>query len=81
MLDLRLGEFYLEEQNLKKLVADIKNNPGSCDEVWLNSYYGFPPLEKHSAMAEKMKVAKAYFEDNGIDVSVQISNTLRNACI
>ena len=74
MLDLRLSEFQIK--NADKLIEKIKKYPGSGDEVWLNSLYGYPPLEKHRKFAAEMSEAAEKFRKNGIAVSLQISNTL-----
>lgn len=74
MLDLRLSEFQIK--NADKLIERIKKYPGSGDEVWLNSLYGYPPLEKHRNFSAEMSKAAENFRKNGIAVSLQISNTL-----
>ena len=76
MLDLRLSKYFLEKENAKKLIEDIKANPGCCDGVWLNSLYGFPKYETVREAVENMKEVKRLFADAGIKVSLQISNTL-----
>ncbi len=74
MLDLRLGNYQID--NAEKLIEKVKKNPGSCDEVWLNSQAGYPKMEVHKEFAEKMKKTAELFSKNGIKVSIQISNTL-----
>ena len=54
----------------------IKENPGSCDDVWIATMYGYPPQEVHREYADFYKKAAEKFRANGIGVSMQISNTL-----
>ncbi len=54
----------------------IVKNPGSCDNVWLPTLYGYPKLEKHRKMADHWKDAAEKFRKNGISVSLQLSNSL-----
>ncbi len=74
----RLGSF--ENVRNDKYIDDyidiIKSNPGSCDEVWLGTPYGFPTLEVHREYAEFLKKAAEKFRANGIAVSMQISNII-----
>ena len=54
----------------------ILKNPGSCDNVWFPTLYGFPPLEKHRETAEAWKISAEKFRKNGISVSLQLSNSI-----
>lgn len=54
----------------------IDENPNCCQEVWLCSSYGFPPIEKHHAFALGMKAHVEEFKKRGIKVALQISNTM-----
>lgn len=58
------------------LIEKIKENPGSCTEVWLSSDYGFPPIETHKKAAEKLAEVAEKFRNIGVRVSLQISNTM-----
>lgn len=58
------------------LIEKIKENPGSCTEVWLSSDYGFPPIETHKKAAEKLAEVAEKFRKIGVRVSLQISNTM-----
>ena len=71
----RLGNNISDEyiDNYIKLILD---NPGSCDNVWIPTSYGFPPLEKHKKFAEFWTKSAEKFRKNGIGVSMQISNTI-----
>ncbi|MEG1879931.1 MAG: hypothetical protein RR145_01285, partial [Oscillospiraceae bacterium] len=64
------------EKVIEEFIEQLKLNPGSCDEVWLASDYGFPPLEKHEESARLMKKATELLRNIGVRVSLQISNTL-----
>ena len=53
MLTQRLGsETQKDPAFLAELIAAIQAHPGSCDEVWLATDYGFPSMETHRASAE-----------------------------
>ena len=54
----------------------ILKYPGSCDNVWFPTLYGFPPLEKHRKTAEAWKAGAELFRKNGISVSLQLSNSI-----
>ena len=46
MLTQRLGSSTQKDDAfIDSLLTAIEEHPGSCDEVWLASDYGFPPLE------------------------------------
>ena len=47
MIAIRLGTHHKEEEQAKALIALLRRYPGACDEVWLCSEYGFPPMEVH----------------------------------
>ena len=77
MLTQRLGSSTQKDDAfIDSLLAAIEEHPGSCDEVWLASDYGFPPLEVHRASAERLGEIAAKFRERGIRVSLQISNTI-----
>ena len=54
----------------------IKEHPGACDNVWLSTSYGFPPLAEHRRIADFWKDAAAKFRAAGVTFSLQISNTI-----
>jgi len=74
----RLGSFenVRNDSYIDDYIDIIKSNPGSCDEVWLGTPYGFPTLDEHKEYAEFLKKAAEKFRANGIDVSMQISNII-----
>lgn len=76
MLDLRLGKIYSDPDKAKELIKNIRENAGSCDEVWLATLYGFPKLMEHREHAQRLMTIRDCFLNNGIDVSLQYSNTL-----
>lgn len=77
MLTQRLGS---ESQKnpifIDSLIAQIKAHPGSCDEVWLASSYGFPKQEDHKKLAAQLMETAERFRSAGVRVSLQISNTI-----
>ncbi|MDR0426270.1 MAG: hypothetical protein LBH24_03770 [Clostridiales bacterium] len=76
MITLRLGMHHKSAEESKKLLDQIGRYPNSCDEVWVSSLYGFPPLEKHADMAAALAETAKLFREKGIKVSLQISNTI-----
>ena len=77
MLTQRLADPYqISDDYVDNLLSMIKDNPGSCDEVWFASLYGYPKQDKHMEMAEKIVKQADKFRKAGIRVSMQISNTI-----
>ena len=73
----RLGsETQLKDDFIDALIEKIKENPGSCTDVWLASKYGFPSIEEHKKTAEKLSKVAEKFRKIGVGVSLQISNTI-----
>ena len=63
-------------QYIASVLDVILKYPGSCDNVWFPTLYGFPPIEKHKETAEAWKVGAEIFRKNGISVSLQLSNSI-----
>ncbi len=61
---------------VEEFLKYIDENPNCCQEVWMCSSYGFPPIEKHRAFACGMKPHVEEFKKRGIKVALQISNTM-----
>ncbi len=77
MLTQRLGsDTQKDPRFLEEFIKIIKENPNSCDEVWLSSDYGFPKIETHIKSAETLTLAAAKLKEAGLRVSLQISNTI-----
>ncbi len=77
MLTQRLGsDTQKDPWFLDEFIGIVKNNPGSCDEVWLSTDYGFPKLETHIKAAEILTEAAERLRNAGLRVSLQISNTI-----
>ena len=81
MFTQRLKLFLPEEhdENIKyidEFIAAVKSNPGSVDEVWLTTSYGYPKLERHKEIADYQKIVADRFREGGIRVSMQIANTI-----
>lgn len=77
MLTQRLGS--ATQKNpvfIDSLIKEITAHPGSCDEVWFATDYGFPPLEKHQVSAEALTESAEKFRKAGIRVSLQLSNSI-----
>lgn len=77
MLTQRLGSTtQMDDKFISEFIRIVKEHPGSCDEVWLATKYGFPKPEVHREMAEKLAVTAKRLRDEGLRVSLQISNTI-----
>lgn len=75
MLTQRLGSRQNDEY-MESVLQIIKDHPGSCDEVWFATEYGFPPLERHAEAVENIIRSADKFRKAGIRVSLQLSNTI-----
>ncbi len=77
MLTQRLGDrLQTDDRFIEAFLKTVREHPGSCDEVWFASDYGFPPLERHRESAGKIREAAEKFRAAGLRVSLQISNTI-----
>lgn len=77
MLTQRLGSGTQKNESfITAFIAAVRSNPGSCDEVWLASDYGFPKPEKHRESAARLASVAARLRAAGLRVSLQISNTV-----
>lgn len=77
MLTQRLGsDTQKDPAFIDALIEKIKENPGSVDEVWLATSYGFPPLSVHKQSAETLVGVAEKFRALGIRVSLQLSNSI-----
>lgn len=64
------------DRYLAELIDVIHAHPGSCDEVWLATAYGYPSLARHREIAAYQATLADRLRDAGIRVSMQIANTL-----
>ena len=62
--------------DLKELLNALKKNKGACDEVWLCTEIGFPPLLEHAHSAKLMATVAEKIRALGIEPGLQIANTL-----
>ncbi len=77
MLTQRLGsDTQKDPRFLDEFIKIVQENPGSCDEVWLSSDYGFPKIETHIKAAETLAQAASKLRAAGLRISLQISNTI-----
>lgn len=77
MLTQRLGKPYqTDEKFIGRFLSMVRDNPGSCDEVWFASLYGYPAIETHRKYAEEILPYAKRIRQAGIRVSLQISNTI-----
>ena len=71
----RLGCNYSDEY-IDAYLEEILAHPGSCDNVWIPTPYGFPTMEVHKENVKKWASVAEKFRANGISVSLQVSNTI-----
>lgn len=81
MFTQRLNVFFPEnaEENdkyIEQFLSIVKANPGSCDDVWMTTAYGYPTLARHKEIADYQKTIADKLRANGIRVSMQIANTM-----
>lgn len=77
MLTQRLGSATQKNPKfIDNLIKEITSHPGSCDEVWFATDYGFPPLSVHEKSAEVLKASADKFRKAGVRVSLQLSNSI-----
>lgn len=74
ILSQRFSSFDIDHH--KKILAEFKKHPNSCNDVWLSTLYGYAPKENHKEVADKLLTIAKMYRENGISVSLQISNTL-----
>lgn len=75
LLIQRLGS-NASDNYVNNFLEHIAKFPGSCDEVWIPTPWGFPPLEIHRQKADFWKKAAERFRKIGVKVSVQVSNSI-----
>ena len=77
MLTQRLGSNTQKDPAyVDSFIAAVTAHPGSCDEVWLATDYGFPKLETHRHAAEILAMQAEKLRAAGIRVSLQLSNSI-----
>ncbi len=77
MLTQRLGSRTQKDPAfIDSLIAEITAHPGCCDEVWLATNYGFPPMNVHRQAAEILGEVAEKFRKIGVRVSLQLSNSI-----
>ncbi len=74
MLTQRLGE--ISDEYIDNVLSMIRDYPGSCDEVWFSSLYGYPEINTHKEHAKKIIPQADKFRKAKVRVSLQISNTI-----
>lgn len=75
-VSLRLREQHKDQARMAALLASLAQWDGACDELWFSSDYGFPELEVHQRHAEQMGEAAALARAQGLEASLQLSNTI-----
>jgi len=73
---IRLGSSHNIDFERDKIVDFLIKNKDICGEVWLTTESGHPKMEMHQKAVENMKKAARVLRENGITVSVQLSNTI-----
>ncbi len=77
MIIQRLGSSaQFDKAYIDALIEFKKRYPNGCNEVWLATSYGFPPIEKHRSNAAALAAVAKRLRKAGITVSVQLSNSI-----
>ncbi len=71
----RLG-MNMTDSDIDKVLELYTSHPGSCDEIWIPTKYGYPNNQLHKEYAEYWVEKAKKFREKGIGVSMQVSNTL-----
>ncbi len=72
----RLSSDFFHSEVLDSLLAVRARHEGCFDGVWLNTLYGYPPMEAHKKAAEQCALSSEKLRAAGVSVSMQISNTI-----
>jgi hypothetical protein len=67
---------HLFQTDLDELIESLRKTPGSCDEVWFCTAWGFPSLDTHRVHADRIVTASQRLRELGISAGLQIANTL-----
>ena len=54
----------------------IEKYPDACDDVWMCTKYGYPPMDQHKEYAERLVVEAERIRKAHVKVSMQLSNTI-----
>ncbi len=77
MLIQRLGaKSQRDPVYIDSLITQIKKHPGSVDEVWIPTYYGYPSIASHRENGAYLTEVAEKFRAAGVRVSLQLSNSL-----
>ena len=76
MLTLRLGLFQCEEKRAEELARAVVKQKNRCDTVWISTLGYYPTIEYHRGIAQGWVKAAEIFKNAGINVSLQIANTI-----
>ncbi len=77
MLTQRLGiDTQRDPRYIDAFIRIVKENPGSCDEVWLGTDFGYPKPETLRGFAAGLTDTAQKLRDAGLRVSLQIANTI-----
>ncbi|MBQ3150402.1 MAG: hypothetical protein IJB86_04060 [Clostridia bacterium] len=70
------GDLQTKKSYADYLINTFNRHKNSFTDVWFSTAYGFPTLETHSHLAEKISKNAELLRDNGIGVSMQLSNSI-----
>ncbi len=72
----RLASDFYHGEVLDSLLEARDRHKGCFDGVWINTLYGYPPMEAHKKAAEQCAHSAKKLREAGVSVSMQISNTI-----
>ena len=70
------GYLQTKESYTDYLIDTFKHHKNSFTDVWYSTAYGFPTLDTHKEIAEKISINAKRLRENGIGVSMQLSNSI-----
>ncbi len=54
----------------------LEKYPDACDDVWMCTHYGYPPMEAHREYAARLAIEAERIRKTHVTVSMQLSNSI-----
>ena len=70
------GDLQTRDSYMDYLIDTFNRHKNSFTDVWFSTAYGFPTLNTHSSLSEKISINAKKLRKNGIGVSMQLSNSI-----
>ena len=75
---MKLSQRYIfsDKKMHEACISEIEKHPGCCDDVWLTTACGYPKMEDHAKLAQKLFDLADLYRAHGVGVCLQIANTV-----